>query len=206
MKKTSLQLQHIDYFKEKGSILFHDVISEKNLHIFKSALCFLQKKTCRNCWSLDPILKKLSFNASLISIALQLAQTSKLRFGFDHVFASLEDLKDFFKPEVSLAQMSSIDGLEIAALINLSMAPSEEPTPSTFPLSSASGCFFHPKKPLDLSQIESASGPFFLITFCKPNARYIHQALDPYTHLGKQEGLAFGDLLATPFHPLLHAH
>lgn len=204
MKKTSLELQHIDYFIEKGSILFHDVISEKKLHDYKLALCFFQKHSQRNCWSQHPEIKKLSFNSSLTSIALQLAQTKTLRFGFDHLFSSLKELKEFFKSDLPLSKISSIDGLEIAALINLSTAPSPESFASTFPISAASGCFFNPKKTLDLSNIEEAQGPFFLITYCKPTARYVHQSADPFTHLGKQEGIVFGDLLAPQFHPLLY--
>ncbi len=206
MKKTSLELQHIDYFVEKGSILFHNVITEKKLHELKLALCFFQKNTARNCWSQHPELKKLSFNSTLTSIALGLSQTKTLRFGFDHLFSSLKELKDFFKADLPLSKISSIDGLEIAALINLSLEPSPEQFATTFPFGSASGCFFNPKKLLDLSTIENAEGPFFLITYCKPQARYVYQSTDPFTHLGKQEGLVFGDLLAPQFHPLLYAH
>lgn len=204
MKKTSLELQHIDFFVEKGSILFHDVIPEKKLHEYKLALCFFQKPSARNCWSSSAEIKKLSFNPTLSSIALQLAQTKSLRFGFDHLFSSFQELKEFFKADVPLSKISSIDGLEVAALINLSLAPSPESFTSTFPFGSASGCFFNPTKPLDLSNVEAAEGPFFLITYCKPQARYIHQSADPFTHLGKQEGLVFGDLLAPSFHPLLY--
>jgi hypothetical protein len=206
MKRTSLELQHIDYFIAKGSILFQDIIPEKKLHAYKLALCFFQKRSARNCWSSHPEIKKLSFSPALASIALQLAQTKSLRFGYDHLFSSLNELKDFFKTDLPLSKISSIDGLEIAALINLSMAPPPDFFTSSFPFGSASGCFFDPKRLLDLSQVEQAEGPFFLITYCKPQARYIHQSADPFTHLGKQEGLVFGDLLSPEFHPLLHTH
>lgn len=206
MKKTSLELQHIDYFLEKGSILFYDVFTESKLHQFKMALCFFNQRSARNCWVQQEQIKKLTLNPTLCSIALQLSQKKSLRLGFDHLFASLKELKEFFKPELPLSKMSSIDGLEIGVLLNLSLAAAPESYETSFPLASASGCFFNPQKPLDLAHIEQAEGPFFLITYCRPNARYIHQAEDPFTHQGKQEGSVFGDLLAPHRHPLLHTH
>jgi hypothetical protein len=203
MIKSSLELIHIDYFREKGSILFTDLLSKELFNKAKQALCFIPKKSERNCWKNYDVLKKLSMNHNFTSIASALCRQKSLRLGFDHYFSSFHELKDFFK-ENPLSQKCSIDGLEIALLINLSASEVEITKESlTFPLTSGSACFFNPKNPLTLPEIPLTEGPFFLITYCKQNARYIYQALDVYTHEEKKEGQAFGDLISSRLHPLL---
>ena len=201
MKRHSLELQHIDHYMEKGYILFKDLLSCSKVREVKESALFLGLKNQRNSWKLSELIKKQALHISLSSIASSLVRLKTLRFGFDHYFHDTESLKEFFNHSTTLSQLSSIDGLEIALIINLSQ---ETESDSLFPSCQGSGMFFNPKKPLDLTGIELAQGPFLLIAYCKSGARYIFQPLDPFTHEEKKEGIEFGDILSSKLHPFVH--
>lgn len=209
MAKQTLELQHIDFLYEQGAILFHDLLPSGKIKGYREALASLKCASKRNVWQCAPLLQTLCFSHQLAHIAGQLSRLKALRFGCDHYFASFKDLTSFFSEGKPLNEMISIDGLEIALLLNLSNSMEmEHNDTSPLPLLSGSGTFFNTAEPLKLA-IELPEGiflegPFLLITYCKANARYLHKPLDPFTHDVKKEKCGFGDLLANTHHPLLH--
>lgn len=206
MAKHILELQHIDFLYEKGSILFHNLLPLSKIKAYQESLSSLKVYTKRNIWQHSLVLQKLCFNHQLADLAAQLSRLKALRFGFDHYFSSFKELSNFFSENKSLEEMSSIDGLEIALLLNLSSSTELENTSSSsLPILSGSGTYFNTYTPLNVLMEETPpEGPFLLIAYCKANARYIHKHSDPFTHDAKKEKCGFGDLLANAYHPLVH--
>lgn len=203
MNKHVLELQHIDFFSEKGSVLFHHLLNPTLVHNYRTLLSNIPG--IRNVWKHSEPLKKLSFNYKFAAIAGELSRLKSLRFAFDHYFPTFESLKKFLSQGPYLHVFNSIDGLELALLINLSDTDSpHENSTSTFPSNGGSGTFFSADAdPIDLS-IEEVKGPFFLIAYCSPSSRYLYNALDPFTHDVKKESCGFGDRLANSYHPLVY--
>jgi hypothetical protein len=75
--------------------------------------------------------------------------------------------------------------------------------PATIPLIGGSGVFLKHTTPLNLD-IDEAQGPFLLIVYCSPQARYLHNKTDPFTQDVKKEHFGFGDVLSNQHHPLFH--
>jgi hypothetical protein len=203
MKKRVLEIQHIDFFKKEGSILFHNLLDSLRLPSYRDCLSKLTAR--RNVWKHSTVLRKLSFNPSLAALAGSLVGLKKLRFGFDHFFPSFENLKNFFALAPSLNSLASIDGLEIALLLNLSDEKSPPyQTLSTLPSIGGSGMFFNTTVPFPLFSEEDVKGPFLLLVYSHANARYSYKVTDPFTHDVKKESCVFGDRLANAYHPLLY--
>lgn len=203
MKKQAFELQHIDFYKTHGALVLNQILSPSYLKEAQKEALFFKENSLRNVWKSHKAFKALTLHKGLFHLSSELSSQPFLRIGYDHFFASFEELKNFFKAESSIHENSSIDGLEIALLLNLSSAEVAEDQTAIFPFASGSGCFIHPRRTLTFKDLEAAQGPFLLITYCKKNARYIHQPQDPFTHDGKKEGLVFGDLLGSSQHPLL---
>jgi hypothetical protein len=217
MARQTLELQHIDIFYEKGSILFHDLFSLQKVAEYQKVLSSLSPSHKRNIWQHSPLLKNLCFNHQLGHLAADLSRLKPLRFAFDHYFPSFKELITFFSENTSLNDLSSIDGLEIALLLNLSSSI-ELTSESRLPLLSGSGMFFDTNFCLNASSDQreenllegpfpedrTPEGPFLLIAYCKANARYIFKPSDPFTHDVKKEKCAFGDLVSNIHHPVVH--
>lgn len=203
MKKQVLESQHIDFFDQHGCIVFHDLLPTHVLADYR----FLLAKICttRNVWKHSEVLKKLSFNHSFACIAAELSRLKQLRFAFDQYFPSFESLLSFLTRAPSLNALNSIDGLEIALLLNLSdTTAAHEITPASLPSIGGSGTFFTTtSSTLDFST-QGINGPFLLIAYCHANARYLYKVADPFTHDVKRESRAFGDRLASHYHPLVY--
>lgn len=235
MNKHLLELQHIDVFYEQGWLVLNDLLSPTQIKQYRKALESHPTRSMRNIWQQIPEFKTLSLRMAFARLGMQLTKLKTVRFGCDHLFRSLDDLKAFFHGESILKNLISINHIECALLLNLSSTvepptveqvpaiieevtpasdeatPATQPTatdpkeriPATIPVFGGSGVFLKHTTPLNLD-IEQAEGPFLLIVYCSPQARYLHNKADPFTHDVKKEHFAFGDVLSNQHHPLLH--
>ncbi len=228
MNKHLLELQHIDVFYEQGWLVLNDLLSPTQLKQYQKALESHPTCSMRNIWQQISEFKTLSLRMAFARLGMQLTKLKTVRFGCDHLFRSLDDLKVFFRGESILKNLISINHIECALLLNLSSTveppsikqapaiveekiPAMQPTtadpkariPATIPMFGGSGVFLKHTTPLNLD-IEQAEGPFLLIVYCSPQARYLHNKSDPFTHDVKKERFAFGDVLSNQHHPLLH--
>ena len=230
MNKHLLELQHIDVFYEQGWLVLNDLLSPSQIKHYQKALESHPASSVRNLWQQIPEFKTLSLRMAFARLGMQLTKLKTVRFGCDHLFRSLDDLKKFFHGESILKNLISINHIESALLLNLSstietpihteeistpiseelpaatqpaLVDPEARIPATIPTIGGSGVFLKHTTPLNLN-IDQAQGPFLLIVYCAPQARYLHNKSDPFTHDVKKEHFAFGDVLSHQHHPLLH--
>ena len=203
MSKQLLELQHIDLFSEKGCLVLETLLTPSQREKYAQELH--RVSGARNLWHRNAILKTLSLKRSFAHLAMELCKLKTLRLACDHLFPSLKELQAFFKEGTCLKDLLSFNGLEIALLLNLSshQEPLQDPL-VTLPVYPGSALFFSPTFPLQFPE-ETIAGPFFLIVYAAPQARYIYKKEDPFTHDAKKEHAVFGDVLSNQEHPFFHS-
>ncbi len=156
----------------------------------------------RDLWRIEPALESLWLR-KLAPLALTLSGKDKLRLACDQWFPS--DLT--WDKKFPIKELFSIQGIAICALISAASSP--HPVRSDLgllPLPSKPGnvLFFRADLLLDWPSLaKSSPTDLYLCAFGLPNSVYIQNPKDPLTHMLKQFGYNFNDLLKNEFHPLI---
>ena len=157
----------------------------------------------------DSDIRKILFSPRLGQIALDLAMTKKLRFGFDQLYSGPKDSLENLKIFSHLEEESCIRGLTCALMICLKGEVDESITSSDegidpFPRKPGSGIFFLPSALCNSNALKQhADQLFLLLTWAKDRAQYVFEPRDLHTHTLKRLDHVFGDRLTEKYHPII---
>ncbi len=201
MSKFTIDIQHIDFFREEGFLELEDLISKPLYEELRKDLIHFDDTNIRHLSRRFDSFKKLSKNRTIQSLALELTRKSTLKYGLDLLITEKMTEKE---PEpIYFRQMFSYTGIALGLFINLSSFEKEETEQSLFPSKPQSGIFFKPNSQVDFSKLQN-NEKYLLMIFCFEDSRYKDNPFDPFTREVIQEKKSFGDKISEAFHPLIH--
>ena len=217
MKKFAVDPQQKDYYRKNHTIEFEGLISEPHLLELKNGLASLMGQIPpakffeegRDLWRRSSTFKRLARNLAFAEIASDLTDRPQIRLGLDQFFPPFEPSEPpystYLQGGFSLAEASSIQGVICGLMLCLKAPskPSEQPS-QLFSATAGNGIFFDPQWILPMEEKKGRSdGEYILIVYAEPNAVYIQQPHDPFTHLWKGLDYVYGDKFKEKTHPSL---
>ncbi|NGX44388.1 MAG: hypothetical protein KR126chlam5_00551 [Candidatus Anoxychlamydiales bacterium] len=214
MKYLILDSQ-INFFQENGFIEFENIFpqekiqiieneidtifkSKKNLDFFKQYIAF------RDLFRKSSIIKKITLDKSIASIAKTLSNRSSLRLLFDQTF--ITNKKNLFESFKTINDVISFQGAVCYAVIKLDSNTTIDS--NNLPKKQGSLTFFKSSlaenhMPLNLKDLYSNSHKFLLIAYGDIRTLYKLNKNDPNLNYLKNFGYSFGDKLKDEFHPVV---
>ncbi|MDB2613707.1 hypothetical protein N9Y92_00945 [Chlamydiales bacterium] len=178
------QLRNI--FQEEQSITFQDFLPENQWKLLKTGLQEQDPNTPRDLFRNNEKVKKILFKKDLSTIALDLVESRKLLFAFDHFIKN----PPFYPNPISLQELSSVSPLAIGAILSIY---------------DNSITYFDPQVVIDWNEMTKKEGLYLLFAYGEQGAIFHQNPLDPYTNLIKDMGYPPSCPLSTRTHPTLRA-
>jgi len=177
----------------------------------KAFFAMMETEPGRDLWRKNPSLKDLLLSRRMAKLALHLAGKATLQLACDQWFSP-----DFFKAgkRMKFKELFNIQGIDCVFLIQLqpgsTLKPPKAPSLGLFPFpqghnnSDCQGSALIVNADLLISWPDlSSSLGLYAVAYSLPPSIYVQNLLDPATHLLKQFGYNYGDLLKNETHPLI---
>ncbi|NGX49758.1 MAG: hypothetical protein K940chlam5_01362 [Candidatus Anoxychlamydiales bacterium] len=214
MKYLILDSQ-INFFQENGFIEFENIYPKEEIQIMENEIDTIFKSTknldffkqyiaFRDLFRKSSIIKKLTLDKNIASIARTLSNRSSLRLLFDQTF--ITNKKNLFESNKTINDVISFQGAVCYAIIKLDSSAAIDS--NNLPKKQGSLMFFksldsdnHPL--INIEDLYSCSQKFLLIAYGDIKTLYKLNKNDPNLNYLKNFGYSFGDKLKDEFHPVV---
>lgn len=197
----SVASEHIRFFSQNSKIEFENLLNLNQLKTLKQSIARLQKADEHSLswgfdlWRKEPALKAIFCSPSLATIAGQLKNLPKLRYGYSQYLSA-----NCFSNETSLLYRKSCIK-ELSVGLCLCLEPAAEPESPFFPLHALSGLYFDIDDDFFL-KFPYTTGKYIFIFYADIQARfYLQESPDPHQIELKKLGYKHGDFLAEQINP-----
>lgn len=209
--------QHLEFFQENGSIAFEDLFIDEEIKTFSNLILevYSEKRAssfldARDLWRERDEIKKTIKGRRLAEIASKLTKTTPLRLGYDQYFPPIDEnniemYQQFFSNNISIQEMSSIQGIVCGALICLSKTSNEEMSDTFLPIDPGTLLFVKPDQPINFSEIINNPGSsYYIVVFTSSKALFVLNRQDFGAKKLIELGYDYGDRLKDNLNPIIY--
>jgi hypothetical protein len=210
--KVSISNEQRHFFERKGFLELEGLFSQEEVKSLLDSIQHEMKARKKGASSTDPFIlgrnlaqssekiQEFLFSFRFSALAYELIMKRPLRYAFDQLYRPSNDSLSFKEEDsLTLDEVSSVQGLALAAVLGLEDPPS---TDEALPSRAGNAVFFYPNKPWPPG-LRSGNFLRLLFVFAGKSPRYLLQPLDYHTHTLKSLGYVFGDSLKETTHPVL---
>lgn len=231
--------RHRDFFRKSRWIEFDELLSPQQLEIInreikpvlasrlKTPLTYLPAfavdkffEKGRDLWRGAPSLKKILLSKPLAEAASELIEQKPLRFGYDQLFPSLNNIQNenqtyalLLRTQPTLQEISCIQGVLCGLMLCLKADPqkatsedSKEKPTTVFSKTAGNGVIFSPELPIPFEELAAMNDSLYLLlVYTNAKAVYRMEERDPHVSDFKSLGYNFGDKLSDTLNPLVYS-
>lgn len=196
--------QQTAFFTQNGYIELEGLNFDPD-EIFSIARSAAQNTSGRDMWRKEEVLRRLLLRK--MAPAIFHLNARPVRLACDQWIPSLP-----LDKACSVKDLICVQGLVLCAIFTASQIPAPHRRAAAigippFASNPNSVLFVKPNIILDWPLLAKAPVDLYMAVYALPNnAVYVHNPKDPATHLLKEFGYEFGDVLTEPHHPVLINH